>query len=157
MSESVYKIIELSGTSKTDIEGAIQNAISRAAETIRALRWFEVLETRGTIEKDRIAYWQVTLKLGFDVEIEQGEAKEKPAGTKEQGVRQEAPKEGAPSKEGAKTGASKYRCKVCGYVYDPEKGDPSQEIKPGTPFEDLPDSWQCPECGVNKEQFEKIS
>jgi len=147
MTESVYKIIELSGTSKTDIEGAVQNAISRAAESIRALRWFEVVETRGTIEKDRIAYWRVTLKLGFNVESEH------PA---QAGIQGTVKKE-APPKEGAKTGAPKYRCKVCGYVYDPAKGDQSQEVKPGTPFEELPGSWQCPECGVNKEQFEKIS
>ena len=50
----------------------------------------------------------------------------------------------------------KYVCKVCGYVYDPDKGDPTQNIAPGTSFEDLPDDWLCPECGVGKEQFEKI-
>lgn len=157
MGESVYKIIELNGTSKTDIEGAVQNAISRAAETVRDLRWFEVTETRGTIEKDRIAYWQVTLKLGFNVEAEETAGKERTAGKKEQAGPQETPKKDAPPEKSAKTQAAKYRCKVCGYVYDPENGDPSQEIKPGTPFEELPDSWQCPECGVNKDQFEKIS
>jgi len=51
----------------------------------------------------------------------------------------------------------KYVCTVCGYVYDPEKGDPTQEINPGTAFEDLPDGWVCPECGVGKEQFEKMA
>jgi rubredoxin len=49
----------------------------------------------------------------------------------------------------------KYVCKVCGYVYDPENGDPTQNIKPGTAFEDLPDDWLCPECGVGKDMFEK--
>jgi len=49
----------------------------------------------------------------------------------------------------------KFRCTVCGYVYDPEKGDPDSGIKPGTPFEELPDDWVCPVCGANKEQFEK--
>ena len=48
----------------------------------------------------------------------------------------------------------KYRCVVCGYVYDPEKGDPDHGIAPGTAFEDIPDSWVCPECGVGKSEFE---
>ncbi len=156
MAESIYKIIELSGTSKTDIEGAIQSAISKASETIRNLRWFEVIETRGVIEKDRVAYWQVTLKLGINIESEQTPGQKKISGEKEQAGSQEALKKEAPSKEGSKAQSPKYRCKVCGYIYDPEKGDPSQEIKPGTPFEELPDSWKCPECGVNKDQFEKV-
>ena len=49
----------------------------------------------------------------------------------------------------------KYRCTVCEYIYNPNIGDPTQGIKPGTPFEDLPDSWVCPECGVGKDMFEK--
>jgi len=49
----------------------------------------------------------------------------------------------------------KYVCKVCGYVYDPEKGDPDNGIDPGTKFEDIPDDWVCPICGVGKEDFEK--
>lgn len=49
----------------------------------------------------------------------------------------------------------KYVCKVCGYVYDPEKGDPDNGIDPGTKFEDIPDDWVCPVCGVGKEDFEK--
>ena len=49
----------------------------------------------------------------------------------------------------------KYRCTVCGYVYDPEKGDSDSGIPPGTPFEKLPDSWVCPLCGATKDQFEK--
>jgi flavin reductase (DIM6/NTAB) family NADH-FMN oxidoreductase RutF/rubredoxin len=49
----------------------------------------------------------------------------------------------------------KYRCTVCGYVYDPEKGDPDGGIAPGTPFEDIPDDWVCPVCGVGKDMFEK--
>jgi len=48
----------------------------------------------------------------------------------------------------------KYQCTVCGYVYDPEVGDPDNGIKPGIPFEDLPDDWVCPLCGVGKEEFE---
>ena len=52
---------------------------------------------------------------------------------------------------------SKYKCLVCGYIYDPAIGDSSQGIAAGTPFEKLPDSWVCPECGVGKDQFEKIT
>lgn len=51
----------------------------------------------------------------------------------------------------------KYQCSICGYVYDPEKGDPENGIAPGTRFEDLPDDWHCPVCGAEKFQFEKIS
>ena len=50
----------------------------------------------------------------------------------------------------------KWECRVCGYVYDPELGDSSQGIDPGTPFEDLPDSWACPICGVPKRMFRRI-
>ena len=49
-----------------------------------------------------------------------------------------------------------YRCKVCGYIYDPEKGDPDGGIAPGTEFEDIPDDWVCPVCGVSKDMFEPI-
>ncbi|HVJ50294.1 rubredoxin [Desulfitobacterium sp.] len=48
----------------------------------------------------------------------------------------------------------KYVCSVCGYVYDPEIGDPDSGIVPGTAFEDIPDDWVCPECGVAKDSFE---
>lgn len=51
---------------------------------------------------------------------------------------------------------AKYRCTVCGYIYDPQIGDPDNGIKPGTSFEALPDTWVCPECGVGKDMFEKI-
>jgi rubredoxin/flavin reductase (DIM6/NTAB) family NADH-FMN oxidoreductase RutF len=51
---------------------------------------------------------------------------------------------------------AKYECTVCGYVYDPKLGDPDGDIKPGTPFEDIPDDWVCPVCGASKDQFEKI-
>jgi rubredoxin len=50
---------------------------------------------------------------------------------------------------------AKYTCTVCGYVYDPEKGDPDHDVEPGTPFEQLPDDWVCPVCGATKDQFEK--
>lgn len=49
----------------------------------------------------------------------------------------------------------KWQCTICGYVYDPEVGDPDGGIAPGTSFEDIPDEWVCPECGVGKDMFEK--
>ncbi|MBI4835213.1 MAG: flavin reductase [Planctomycetes bacterium] len=57
-------------------------------------------------------------------------------------------------KEGTKM--DKYVCKVCGYIYDPEKGDPDSGIKPGTAFQNIPDDWVCPVCGVGKSEFEKV-
>ncbi|HPZ43376.1 MAG TPA: rubredoxin [Bacillota bacterium] len=50
----------------------------------------------------------------------------------------------------------KYRCIPCGYVYDPELGDPDNGIKPGTPFEDIPDDWTCPVCLAGKSEFEPV-
>jgi rubredoxin len=50
----------------------------------------------------------------------------------------------------------KYKCIVCGFVYDPEEGDPDSGIDPGTAFEDIPDDWMCPVCGVTKEDFELL-
>jgi len=51
---------------------------------------------------------------------------------------------------------AKYECTVCGYIYDPEKGDPDNDVEPGTPFEDLPDDWVCPVCGAEKSEFERV-
>ncbi len=51
----------------------------------------------------------------------------------------------------------KYKCIVCGYIYDPEEGDETQDIKSGTPFEKLPEDWTCPLCGATKDQFEEIN
>ncbi|MFO8034977.1 MAG: rubredoxin [Candidatus Bipolaricaulota bacterium] len=51
---------------------------------------------------------------------------------------------------------SKWECTVCGWIYDPQVGDPTQGIQPGTPFEDLPDDWVCPECGAPKDMFEEL-
>jgi rubredoxin len=50
----------------------------------------------------------------------------------------------------------KYQCNVCGYVYDPATGDPTQNVPPGTSFESLPDDWTCPECGAGKDEFTKL-
>jgi rubredoxin len=63
----------------------------------------------------------------------------------------ETPPPPAPSGEKA----ARYTCSVCGYIYDPEKGDPEGRIKPGTRFEDLPAEWVCPVCGAGKDKFEK--
>lgn len=51
---------------------------------------------------------------------------------------------------------SRYVCNICGYIYDPEAGDSEGGIAPGTPFEDIPGDWVCPECGVTKDQFTRI-
>jgi rubredoxin len=51
---------------------------------------------------------------------------------------------------------NKYECSVCGYIYDPAEGDPDNGAAPGTAFEDLPDDWVCPVCGVEKAEFEKV-
>jgi rubredoxin len=50
----------------------------------------------------------------------------------------------------------KYKCTVCDWIYDPAKGDPDGGIKPGTPFESIPDTWTCPICGAEKSMFEKV-
>ena len=65
MSEQVYKKIELTGSSTSSIEDAVQNALQRAAKTVHSLRWFEVMETRGDIKDGNVAHWQVTIKVGF--------------------------------------------------------------------------------------------
>lgn len=52
--------------------------------------------------------------------------------------------------------AAKYQCKICGFIYDPEEGDPHAGIAPGTAFEDIPDDWECPVCGVSKKDFVRI-
>ena len=68
MSEHVYKIIELTGSSTSSQEDAVRSAIERAGRTMRNMRWFEVTDTRGHIEAGRIAHWQVTVKIGFTLE-----------------------------------------------------------------------------------------
>ena len=68
MKDPVYKLIELSGTSTTSIEDAVDRAIQRAHKTIKNLCWFQVVETRGNIAKGKVFHWQVTIKVGFTVE-----------------------------------------------------------------------------------------
>ena len=67
MRDPVYKLIELTGTSATSIEEAADKAIKRAHKTIKDLCWFQVVETRGNIEKGKVHHWQVTIKVGFAV------------------------------------------------------------------------------------------
>ena len=68
MTDHVYKTIELVGSSTTSMEDAVHTAIAKAATTVRNLRWFEVVETRGHIVDGRIGHWQVTVKIGFTLE-----------------------------------------------------------------------------------------
>jgi rubredoxin/flavin reductase (DIM6/NTAB) family NADH-FMN oxidoreductase RutF len=67
-----------------------------------------------------------------------------------------APKPAKPSGSAAPTKMARYQCSVCGYIYDPAKGDSDSGIKPGTPFEKLPDDWVCPVCGAAKTEFNKL-
>ena len=68
MKDHVYKILDLVGSSESSIEDAIQNAISRASKTVREMKWFEVVQTRGHIENGAIGHYQVTLRVGFTLE-----------------------------------------------------------------------------------------
>jgi len=68
MSDHVYKSLELTGSSKTGSDDAIRCAIERASKSIRDIRWFHVIDTRGHVENGKVAHWQVTLKVGFTLE-----------------------------------------------------------------------------------------
>ena len=68
MTEHTYKVVELVGSSARGTDAAIQNAISRAAKTLRNLDWFEVVETRGHLADGKVAHWQVKIKVGFRME-----------------------------------------------------------------------------------------
>lgn len=68
MSNHVYKTLELTGSSTSGIEDAVGTAIAKAAETVRNMQWFEVVETRGHISDGKVAHWQVTVKIGFTLE-----------------------------------------------------------------------------------------
>ena len=68
MANHIYKHLELTGTSGSSIEDAIQSAVSRASKTLRNMRWLEVTETRGHIENGKVSQWQVTVKVGFTLE-----------------------------------------------------------------------------------------
>lgn len=68
MPNKVYKHIELTGTSSTSIEEAVQSAIARASKTVRNIRWMEITETRGQVDDGKVVQWQVTLKAGFTLD-----------------------------------------------------------------------------------------
>ena len=68
MSNHVYKTLELTGSSSTGIEDAVNTAIAKAHETVRNMQWFEVVEPRGHIQDGKVAHWQVTIKIGFTLE-----------------------------------------------------------------------------------------
>ncbi len=68
MSDHVYKITELAGSSSKSIEDAVEKAVARAGKTVRNMRWIEVTEMRGHIENQKIAHWQVKVKIGFTLE-----------------------------------------------------------------------------------------
>ena len=68
MSNHVYKTIEITGSSPKGAQDAIETAIKKASSTIHNLRWFEVIDTRGYLEENKIAHWQVTLKVGFTLD-----------------------------------------------------------------------------------------
>ncbi len=68
MADHVYKLLELTGSSATSSDDAVRNAIAKAAKTVRNMQWFEVTETRGHVAKDKVAHWQVTIKVGFTLE-----------------------------------------------------------------------------------------
>ena len=68
MSNHVYKTLELTGSSSTGIEDAVNTAIAKAHETVRNMQWFELVQTRGHIQDGKVAHWQVTIKIGFTLE-----------------------------------------------------------------------------------------
>lgn len=68
MNDPIYKIIELTGTSTISIEDAVNLALERASMTIHNLSWFQIVETRGSIENQKVKHWQVTVKIGFAVD-----------------------------------------------------------------------------------------
>jgi dodecin len=68
MSDHVYRIIEIAGSSEKSVEDAIQNAVGRASRTLRQVGWFEVVQTRGHVEDGKVAHYQVTLKIGFTLD-----------------------------------------------------------------------------------------
>ena len=70
MTDHTYRVVEMVGSSGTSIEDAIKSAINKASNTVRHMRWFQVVETRGHIENNAVAHYQVTMKVGFAVEDE---------------------------------------------------------------------------------------
>jgi flavin-binding protein dodecin len=73
MEDHVYKSIHITGTSSTSQEEAIRSAVRRAAQTVRHMRWFEVIETRGVIDAGEVVQWQVTVRIGFTLDEPSGD------------------------------------------------------------------------------------
>lgn len=67
MEDHIYRVIQIVGSSDTSVDDAIRRAVARASQTLRNLRWFEVVETRGHIEDGKVQHYQVTLKIGFTI------------------------------------------------------------------------------------------
>lgn len=68
MNDHVYKTIEITGSSSKSPDDAVRTAVDRASSTVKNMRWFKVTETRGAIDNNKVAYWQVTIQLGFTLE-----------------------------------------------------------------------------------------
>ncbi len=68
MADHIYKLLELTGSSAVSVEDAVSKAITKAAQTVRNIHWFQVTETRGTVTGGKVDHWQVTLKIGFTLE-----------------------------------------------------------------------------------------
>lgn len=68
MADHVYKLIELTGSSQTTMEDAVNNAVTKAAKTVRQMRWLEVTNIRAHLDEGKLAHWQVTVKIGFTLE-----------------------------------------------------------------------------------------
>ena len=68
MKDHTYKLVEIVGTSTSGIEDAVSNALQRAGQTIKNMRWFQIIETRGEIDQNKVSHWQITLKIGFTIE-----------------------------------------------------------------------------------------
>jgi len=68
MSDHIYKLVTLVGSSPVSSDDAVKNALERASKTVRNMRWFKVLETRGHIEEGKVGHWQVTIEIGFTLE-----------------------------------------------------------------------------------------
>ncbi len=69
MPDHIYKHIELTGSSKNSVEEAVQNAVAKANESVRNMRWFQMVDLRGHIDNGIVSHWQVTIKIGFTLEV----------------------------------------------------------------------------------------
>jgi flavin reductase (DIM6/NTAB) family NADH-FMN oxidoreductase RutF/rubredoxin len=123
------------------LEAKVINSVDVGSHTIFI---GEVVDCAVTAEGEPMTY-------AYYHQVKQGKTPER-AATFVKGA-DEAQKAGGDKPAAEGNGMKKYVCQVCGYIYDPEKGDPDSGAAPGTAFEDLPDDWVCPVCGVDKSQF----